>query len=258
MATNLYLQYVLELDMCGYVVPLVPREDLSHAQKINALREHRRRWQNARLVRPTFITFPSKLGSARQICFIGGTLVCGKIDPSEIPQSITNYDIYFYRLPSFNKGTKYKFWQHMVPARALRQLTIQPEYDLLVLLEQVSVRADTSMPYGGFHPRTYHEYYKLHLRSMGTNEPHPVVPPLGRIGIDLNITSTGYWPPKWKIELQVFGRLVAAMLYSTSETHIVIWNWLSGSQVAVSSCQIARRLSLLIFTMTLAHRYVQN
>ncbi|KAG9125732.1 hypothetical protein FRC07_006446 [Ceratobasidium sp. 392] len=53
-----HLQYILELDSCGYVEPANPRRDLNYADKLRLIRDTRGRWMNPSSVKPTVIELP--------------------------------------------------------------------------------------------------------------------------------------------------------------------------------------------------------
>ncbi|KAB5594162.1 hypothetical protein CTheo_2378 [Ceratobasidium theobromae] len=225
---DLYLQYVLELDMCGYVTPPVPRPDLNYLEKIHVLRNHRRNWRHGVPSQSMQINLP--FPDIDKSCFVDGTYACTFLVPS--PQDSFTNEIHYYQLPSSNKGTEYKHWHHNSDFK-IQELAMQPEQDLIFLIEQVNWMD----PPNQFN----YEHYRLHARSMETNKPHPIA--LSSVGAMINLITPSATIPGFDpglglyptIRIQTYGRLVAVLIdYSLSDTHsrIIVWDWLLCSEVA--------------------------
>jgi hypothetical protein len=207
-----YLQYLLELDTCGYIEPSYPRMDLTYAEKIELLRNHTNRWNHPDSVVPV----PYKL-------HVNGKLSADTLSKGIFAWGIRDeaggylQQIHFLQLPSRNRGTDSKTWFiHDIPAN-VSHFRIDPEQDLLVLL----VISGTSY---------------IHLRSMTTGAAHPKVAP-GRSVITYNVELGGH--PSL-IHFDVHDHLVAiAFLFwdgEVAKSRVTIWDWTIGEQALVRSC----------------------
>lgn len=232
MDTDHYLRHILELDICGYVFLLVPRQDLSYAEKVHALREHRNRWHSAQLD-PVFTEFSPEHWRFRHLsCFVDGTYayVITIAHPWALAVRKLHTKICSYQPPSFIKGTSYKQWSHDISGYNIKGFFIQPEQDLLVLLEHVSSEELLNVQ-----EASYYERYRLHLRTMSTNEPHPAALPCASSAFDFGLTSNG--APRRRFTLNIFGKLVGLMIYSPVVTGVpsvfVVWDWVAGLTLAV-------------------------
>jgi hypothetical protein len=221
-----YLQYILELDACGYVEPLNPRLDLNAAEKLQLLRETRARWSNPHLVQPTVIELPVSTTRSPTYEYADSVYVRGSRAPDS--SSKLTRCLNFYQLPSLNKGTEYKHWSHEDLGLDTRDFGICPEQDLLVLLEIVSI----AVPLGHL---DFEEHYRVHLRTMTTNEPHPASRSLGAV-LDYKLWAHTY--PDRSFYFQILGHLLAMVFRSRERdllSHVVIWDWTTGLKLAVSA-----------------------
>ncbi|KAL5634459.1 hypothetical protein ACGC1H_002498 [Rhizoctonia solani] len=133
---------------------------------IQTIRNHRNRWQHVKLGEPKSIEVPNAVNTfLHERFFIDDVhaLYFGAMRPDG---DITS-SLHFHQLPSFNKGTDYKFWAHEELDFTACSLVIQPEIDLLVLLEYCPLD-----PTPGWHQ--VDQRYRVHLRTMATNKPHPL------------------------------------------------------------------------------------
>lgn len=236
MATDQYLQYILELDICGYALPRVPRMDLSYAEKIDALREYRKKWQGIEPIHPTMVQYIPR-GKTRMCCFVDGTYarICRR--SSGDPYGLTR-TLWVYQLPSLNRGTAYKCWSHDLDFNA-KYMGIQPAYNLLVLLEE-NVEAVSQIE-GDDTTAIMHERFRLHLRSLATNKPHPVTMSSARPTLDYSIYTRQGIDRDRRFHIMICGRLVALLLDPLDSNGlltptIVVWNWVSGEMIVVSAC----------------------
>lgn len=242
MAGNQYLQYILELDVCDHVVPPISRLDLGYSEKINGLREHRAGWRRPVLPEPMFILQPP--GRTTSTCFVDGTFAWGLTSPnSPVARDYTRI-IHFDQLPSWNKGTEHTHWSYNLGLDAV-SFIIYPKQDLLVLLEEVVqeplVEAADVPP-----TPSASEHFRMHLRTMSTNQPHPAVTsPLGTV-VDLNFSGHAFALSQGsrKYQMQIYDRLIAVAVASRFrpdwedspilQVSIRVIDWISGSEVSVS------------------------
>jgi hypothetical protein len=210
---HVYLQYLLELDNCGYVEPLHPRTDLDYTEKIELLRSHRTRWNDPSSITPDLHELPFR-ESLPVYSLTKGVFSWGHRDEATYFIS----QIYFLQLPSKNRGTDSKHWSISDLPLNVRYFWIDPEQDLLILL-------DIS---GGVHT--------THVRSMMSNQAHPKVAP-GR-----SVLVHKYGPDNLNPDrVYFFGAYdhsmsVASYLRSDGSNyfHVAIWDWTTGEQLSVS------------------------
>lgn len=135
---------------------------------------------------------------------------------------IATRKLYFYQLPSHNRGMEYKHWIISDLGVDTQNFTIDPEQDLLVLAEASDAAQEP-------------QFLNLHLRSMSNNEVHPktshgcsvlVYHPLSRLV-----------PARLLLNLEVFGHLLAVAFHSRGRyipSYVVVWNWTTGTELLVS------------------------
>ncbi|CAE6442230.1 unnamed protein product [Rhizoctonia solani] len=133
----------------------------------------------------------------------------------------------FYQPRSSNKGTSSKHWYHANFGFPIEVFAIQPEIDLLVLVEGILVRAEDILDdfLGTF--RISHMTYRLHFRTMSTNDPHW----LARLPtLDTGLaTQSGLGSSEVIISLN--GRMVMLQPNAThpkSRNTPVVWDWVEG------------------------------
>ncbi|KAG8742724.1 hypothetical protein FRC10_000998 [Ceratobasidium sp. 414] len=206
-STNDYLQYILQLDACGYAEPLHPRTDLGYTEKIRILREHNARWSDPTIVTPVHHELPSYRVVDVDALVKGTFMWC---------QTVASKDcirIVFYQLPSTNRGTGFKQWSIDLE-NEYDGFWIDPEQDLLVA---AGARSGWPSP----------ESYYIHLRSMSTNKPHP------RAATDLSVlcyTPPSYsWHNGWRI--RIYDHLLAGLFHLDVGTDIMIWDWTTGREL---------------------------
>ena len=207
----------------------MPRRDLDYVEKLNLLRQHRMRWLHPERISPTIIELPVNHSRSPTYEYADGVYVRGFRQPGSI--SKLTRSLYFYQLPSLNKGTGYKDWIHEDLGLDVRDFGISPEQDLLVLLEIASVE----IPPGATH---FEEQYKLHLRTMMTNEPHPAAPT--SLGATLEFKCHSPVQPDRSFGFQILGHLLALVFRFRERgysSHVVVWDWTTGQMLMVSQFQ---------------------
>ncbi|KAH7343137.1 hypothetical protein B0J17DRAFT_641165 [Rhizoctonia solani] len=235
---NIYLQFRLLLDDMGYQPPINPREDLSLAQMMQALRENRDGWQlltDLELRTPLFIKIEPE--NMLYYSFVDGLFA----HTLGVPKPDEGFDatIHFHQLASINKGTEYRHWHHPVDCN-ISYIAIQPELDLLVLLS-----------YQGNHSAPDSLSYQIHLRTISTNDPHPLaVFPI----INLDITRASQYRLGFQDNInivQTHGRMVGIRFCGTHHPErtplIMVWDWVDGIEVAHLELQPAGKIYSMTF-----------
>ncbi|CAE6450602.1 unnamed protein product [Rhizoctonia solani] len=208
-ANDLYLQYILQLDKFGYIAPQLIRQDLGYGEMIEAVG----RWQHAELGEPEFIKIPDAIDVvAHRSYFMEGIYVLYLVAMDS--SSNFKFSLHFHELPSFNRGTGYRYWVHDGLGFHVCSFSIQPEIDLLVLLYYL--------------PFELVPGYCIHLRTMSTNEPHP----LAAASPLLNIDGLPDLQPDDSNEIIIFGRILAHLLnIPESKPFIILFDWIAGIEI---------------------------
>lgn len=162
--------------------------------------------------------------------FVDGVFVYA---PRNVVNEIPDLDesrttIHFHQLPSINKGTSYKYWHHCLNWNVIN-MAIQPEIDLLVLFTYDSLPDDKTS-------------YHIQLRTMSTNDPHPLAASTALPLPDLDFL---YVNPSHLILhddfVHIHGRMIGLHLNSGDSVQprslTVIWNWMTGTKVAYPALQ---------------------
>ncbi|CAE6497256.1 unnamed protein product [Rhizoctonia solani] len=227
-----YLQYILELDTCGYTVPLISRPDLSYEEMIRTLQDHRKAWQNPSGRDPEFIELPS-----REIVnpyFVDGVLAYEYVQSGvELGRIGLMDEIHFHQLQSTNKGTSYQYWHHHDFGFPMEKFAIQPEIDLLVLVEGVVLRQEDVDELDWGTARISHKTYRLHFLTMSTNTPHSLAG-LPVLDTRLSGLANSNETQDTKTIISLNGRmimLVTSTRKAAFENAIVVWDWVKGNEV---------------------------
>lgn len=212
-----YMQYLLDLEACGYVEPQTPRSDLSYSEKLEVIRSHKLRWSSPQIISPGVYEICTAEGS--QSTYNSGVYVRSARISDTMPGATRQ--LHFYQLPSSNRGTEYKYW--LIPDLGVdvHFFAIDPEQDLLVLVELHST-----------HPEECS--YILHLRTISTGEAHPKLP-FGRAALAYQSPLT--WAPMLSPFFEICGHLLAVMFpsrHGLGSSYIVVWDWISGIELTVS------------------------
>ncbi|QRV93776.1 vacuolar protein sorting-associated protein 13 [Ceratobasidium sp. AG-Ba] len=218
--SDMYLQYLLELDTYGYTEPLNPRRDLGYAEKIALLRDHTSRWRNPGIISPDYYELPpGRTISPRP--FVNGTFVWKAEAANDSDR------IYFYQLPSRNKGTDFKHWSvDLAEFRGFDSLWIDPEQDLLVVAMKTGTDSGNIV-------------YEIHLRSLGTGQVHPMAAAEHSVLYYSTILGS--------LRIEVIGHSLAAITSSSlpHAVHTVVWDWVTGQQLSYLAYEGSSQLELL-------------
>ncbi|KAJ1308058.1 hypothetical protein OPQ81_002125 [Rhizoctonia solani] len=133
-AHTLYLQYVLELDKSGCAAPQLIRKDLEYGKMIQAIWNHRSRWQHVELGGPKAIEVPDNMHVLLPVNCLSDN-VYALLFEAVTSDGSNKSSICFHQLPSFYKGMDYRHWVHNNLGFCASALAIQPEIDLMVILE---------------------------------------------------------------------------------------------------------------------------
>lgn len=226
------LQYVLELYSLGYVLPDNPRQELTYAARLEILREHRKRWDSIMDTKPTRYTLhPPATGRTSSYHFYGGVYALGwPLSPGSGPARRLD----LYQLPSVNKGIEYRHWSHPDVGADIYDLTMEPDLDLLVLLE-----LGESLPIIGAAQDSLNttQHFNIYLRSLESCAPHSdAAHPI------INHSVTSFGGALWVFHFQVVGRYLAVLFLQNqrgenSTYQLVVWDWTTGNTVTVSSAR---------------------
>ncbi|KAF8699172.1 MFS general substrate transporter, partial [Rhizoctonia solani] len=218
---DLYLQYILQLEKSGYVIPKVTREDLSYSDMIQALQNHQKKWQRIELGEPKFIEFPDPHDT---VTYFADNLYAYYHRTGRESDGSSCCTLRLYLLPSLNTGIEFRHWHYDILDTFVRAFATQPRIDLLVLLE--------SCPYPDDRGR-FVRCYRIHLRSLSTNQPHPYAidaTPLLNLGLLEHYFLTRR-PP-----IHIYGRMLSFIFrpnfeYPEGEPLIIVFDWVIGVEV---------------------------
>ncbi|CUA73758.1 hypothetical protein RSOLAG22IIIB_01275 [Rhizoctonia solani] len=253
------LQYLIELYSFGYVPPSNPRHDILYPEKLRLMKEHQKRWKSTSWTQVD--TYPLKKRNSNSISstydFYGGVYAQG-FSLSGVGTHTRHLDL--YQLPSVNRGTPWKQWSFEDLGVDVRDFVMQPDYDLLVLLEM-----NKSLPYpnpdGIEGAPDIIQYFTIHLRTLGTNQPHPdaVQPTIG-----YNTPSYRHRRPSFYF--QIVGRYLAVQFLisgaSSEKSKLRVWDWTTGKDVTYieswsTGCEtftfLSDRLILVPCLQTVSH-----
>lgn len=140
-----------------------------------------------------------------------------------------------YQLPSANKGIEYKRWSHPDVGVDIYDFAIEPDFDLLVLLE-----LGESLPIIGAIQGSPNvtQHFHIHLRSLKSCAPHPEAAAASIIshGI-LSVGRVG-----WSFTFRIVGRYLAISFLNEADQsdknnipRLKVWDWMTGNVAMVSS-----------------------
>jgi hypothetical protein len=210
------LQYLLKLDSLGFTLPLNPRCDLTYDQKIEALCRLRTLPENTPNT-PTLLDLGVTSALVSNCQFAKGVFARGG------PTLDLTRRLDIYQLPSYNSDTIYEHWQHSDLGVNAHDFRIDPDLDLLVLLETDPSPGDVETDL----------VLRFHLRSLRTGGSHP-------LATALVITSTYKFNSSFApASFQIAGKYLALLhhtnqLLDPASPRISIWNWITGDLVTVS------------------------
>ncbi|KAG9124767.1 hypothetical protein FRC07_010290, partial [Ceratobasidium sp. 392] len=199
--------YLLELDACGYIEPNCRRTDLSYAEMIELLQDHKTRWDNPQNVVPTYYELLPGTMFMNSRPFTKGTLTTASKRLNRFVQEFR-----FYQLPSKNRGTEFRHWCIDLGV-LLWDFLVDPDEDLLVGLEAVTTPTPAS---------------KVHLRSMKTGEDHP------------KVVSSQFMTAHQALDqfdfssVEMIGHSLALFGWSwlDGDFHVEVWDWTMGQQLS--------------------------
>ncbi|KAJ1310916.1 hypothetical protein OPQ81_009428 [Rhizoctonia solani] len=223
------LQYFIELYSFGYVPPSNPRNDILYTEKLQLIKEHKERWTSTSWTQVD--TYPLKKRNSNSSCstydFYGGIYAQGFSLPG-VGEHTRRLD--FYQLPSVNRGTPWRQWSFEDVGVDVRDFVMQPDYDLLVLLEM-----NQSLPYpnsdGIEGAPDLMQYFTIHLRTLGTNRPHP-----DAVRPTISYNTPSYRRTRSSFYLQIVGRYLAIQFLVTNASgsdkfKLRVWDWTTGKDV---------------------------
>jgi hypothetical protein len=218
---DLYLKYVLELRKSGYTIPEIIRKDISYTRMIQMLQD---KWKRIEVGEPKFIHSPDQ--DDFKTYFADGVYAyCYRFEDHDDGSCRSN--IHFYQLSSPNTGIEFKDWSHNNLDISVRAFAIQPRIDLMVLLESYAYLDER----GRFMKR-----YRIHLRSMSTNQPHPCAVDAAPL---LNLGRLEYHFITRRPPIHIYGRMLSLIFRPdlddpVGEPLIVVFDWVAGVEVGVS------------------------
>ncbi|CUA72040.1 hypothetical protein RSOLAG22IIIB_10005 [Rhizoctonia solani] len=210
------LQYLLELDLLGLALPLNPLDTLPLGDKIRVL-QHKRfiaADPTRRDTGPQTIKFEPIGSLSANIQYSRGVLAVGK------PSIDVTRQLQLYQLASSNKHTPYSSFLLADTGVEAHDFRFDPDLDLLVLLERVTLPADTNADLE----------MRFHLKSLGSGLAHPLASnPVLRSTFKFTTTysETGF---------QIVGKLLIILGYTNSRLDIsspkiLIWDWTTGDLI---------------------------
>ncbi|KAF8707526.1 6-phosphogluconate dehydrogenase, decarboxylating, partial [Rhizoctonia solani] len=223
------LQYLIELYSFGYVAPGNPRRDLLSTEKVQLLKQHQKRWKSTSWTQVD--VYPLKKrnlnGDTSTYDYCGGVYAQG----SSFPGGQYTRRLDLYQIPSVNKGIPWKQWSFDDLGVDTRDFVMQPEYDLLVLLEsnQTVLYPNSAGINEGEPDRTH--YFTIHLRTLRTNEPHP-----DAARPTINYSTPSYRRTTSSFYFQIVGRYLAVQFLVTNASgsdkfKLRVWDWTTGKDV---------------------------
>ncbi|KDN46905.1 hypothetical protein RSAG8_03982, partial [Rhizoctonia solani AG-8 WAC10335] len=253
-ASSSYLQYILELDACGYTVPLFVRSDLSYEGMVRILSEHRNGWEDPSNHKPEFIELPPQ--PAISTSFTCGIFAYGYANDALNAQMDVMDTIHFHQLQSRNKSTGYSHWYHDDFGFPIEEFAFQPEIDLLILIEGVVLEQEAGTE-GDMYDQRLHRTYRLHFRTISTNDPHWLAGlPVLDTRLTGNLGERKFY--ETRIIISLYGRMV--MLRSGAENQgaknaIVVWDWVEGIEILRINIPLSQ-IPPHYFSYLLSERYL--
>lgn len=201
----------------------MPRADLTLAERVELLREHRASWSHIEKIPvERYKLHPEPLATYK---YIGGVFAQGLAGGLGEDDDQPTYHMRFHQLPSKNLGVGFKEWAFYDLGASMVDFMIDPDQNLFILLER-----DRSIEHGRCG-------YRVHLRTLDTNEPHPraLLPVIGatidreRILAEASLVAESY-------HMEVSGALLVILLKSVFRfltPWIIVWDWRRGVEVTV-------------------------
>jgi hypothetical protein len=202
---------MLELDNMGYSQPAHARYDLTYASRIRSLREHKTRLVSLDSAKSFVLEFESPQPN---------TIFRWELSKGTLARAIghdsTTRGLDIYRLASRNKGTKAKSWTYKDLGMQITDVALDPDSDLLVLLERPPSLANT---------------VRLHLRSLRTGGSHSTA---AHSTISYHVEGVDL--PECNLGIRINGDVLSSEVrWSSSSTLLAVWDWITGTQLLVSN-----------------------
>ncbi|KIJ68199.1 hypothetical protein HYDPIDRAFT_145979 [Hydnomerulius pinastri MD-312] len=194
------LQYTIELAVAG--VEDGPPSSMEPASRLATLRNSQAAWNSLRWTGVKDV--PMLRGSLYEL--YGGVLV----------QSTHLGGLVFRRLPSQFRGIEEYTWSLDLPDLDLRDFSLDPAQDLLVLISRPLLRS---------HATDARLETTIHLRSLTTGKGHPLAnqPPIFLHDVDVRAANLTFM-------VQVHGNHIGVHFVShgSAPSELVVWNWKTG------------------------------
>ncbi|EIW84388.1 hypothetical protein CONPUDRAFT_100433, partial [Coniophora puteana RWD-64-598 SS2] len=170
------------------------------ATRLAAIRKHRRAWNTLAWRAPEVV--PSSLdGTTWEL--VGGVVCAGSLTA-----------VAFTQLPSPLRGIERKEWSVALAPLKVRDFTVDPSQDLLVVVDDQEQMYVLQCP------------VKVHLRTMSTGAPHP-----GAHDVAIPLPHLTIGEREYHFTLQISGSRLGLMVEDLNremKPDILIWDWPSG------------------------------
>ncbi|KAG8743938.1 hypothetical protein FRC10_011124 [Ceratobasidium sp. 414] len=222
------LQYLIELYTLGYVPPARPHPGQTFTEALELLRTHRSRSSCISKLKPKRYTIPrTNAGYTSTYDFYGGIYARGSTANS---LSNATRRLELYQLASVNKGTEFKQWTHHDLGVDTRDFAMEPDFDLLVLLEQAEQTVIVGAAQGT--PNVM-QHFNVNLRSLETCAAHPdAARPI------LRHSLRSFAGMSWRFYFQIVGRYLAVLFLigveqrdANQTSQLRVWDWTTGNVV---------------------------
>ncbi|KAH7341375.1 hypothetical protein B0J17DRAFT_258047 [Rhizoctonia solani] len=126
-------------------------------------------------------------------------------------------------------GSRLEYWYFDHLAITVRTFAIQPEIDLMILVESYPC-------YDPHRSQDLIKRYRIHARTMSANEPHPLVTSaLGTIPL-LDLGPLHHYLSTYSHPIQIYGRMISLVFLPQPnlperEPLIVVFDWIAGVDV---------------------------
>ncbi|KAG9079355.1 hypothetical protein FS749_008585, partial [Ceratobasidium sp. UAMH 11750] len=218
------LQYLIELYTLGYVPPTHPHPTQTYAESLELLRAHKSRTTSISKLKPKrYPLQQTRSGYTSTYDFYGGVYARGSTLNS---LSNATRRLELYQLASVNKQTEFKQWTHRDVGVDTRDFAMEPDFDLLVLLELAEQTVDPDATQGT--PNLV-QHFNVNLRSLETCAAHPdAARPVIRHSLHSFPLMT------WSFYFQIVGRYLAVLFLIGVENQpcqLRVWDWTTGNAV---------------------------
>ncbi|KIY64642.1 hypothetical protein CYLTODRAFT_425006 [Cylindrobasidium torrendii FP15055 ss-10] len=199
------LQYILDLARFRMVANYESKTP--YVKRLEALRKREAAWRTLTWQRRHRLLLPA-VASIYE--FVGGIYGNGRDHDRQDPIP----GISFFQLPygGLDEQPTYKMWSFPFPDLDIRDFTIDPSQDLLVLITS----CEASSPY----------IFEMHLRTLSTNEPHPDVAATRLPCFAKDLLNAPLSNNAGAIRIQVSGGLIGFLMKEMDT--IEVWNIASG------------------------------